>query len=82
MRREGVKLRAAGARRQDFERLIYPVFGTGAIADIRRSEIVRLLERSWFGSDRGGVSWLDGAQRYPGPRRDPVSLLQDPWQWA
>jgi integrase len=43
-RREGVKLRSVKARRSVFERLILPVLGDRPIGDIRRSEIVRLLD--------------------------------------
>jgi integrase len=42
--REGVKLRSAKARRSIFDRLVLPVLGDRPIGDIRRSEIVRLLD--------------------------------------
>jgi len=45
MKREGSKLRTAHRREQDLERLILPALGQRPIADIRRSEISRLLER-------------------------------------
>jgi integrase len=43
--REGKKLRSAEHRRQALGRLVYPVIGARPIADIRRSEMVRLLDR-------------------------------------
>jgi integrase len=42
---EGPKLRSAHARRLRLERLIYPEIGARPIADIKRSEIVRLLDK-------------------------------------
>jgi integrase len=42
--REGSKLRSVGQRRATLERLIYPRLGSRPIADIRRSEIVALLD--------------------------------------
>jgi integrase len=43
--REGKKLRSAEDRRRALARLVYPVMGARAIADIRRSDIVRLLDK-------------------------------------
>jgi integrase len=42
---EGAKLRSAETRRKTFERLIYPEIGSRPIADIRRSELVKLLDQ-------------------------------------
>jgi integrase len=42
--REGKKLRTVEDRRQTMARLVYPVIGARPIADIRRSDIVRLLD--------------------------------------
>jgi integrase len=42
--REGKKLRTIDERRQTLARLVYPVVGNSPIADIRRSDIVRLLD--------------------------------------
>jgi integrase len=42
--REGKKLRTGKDRRQTLARLVYPVIGPRPIADIRRSDIVRLLD--------------------------------------
>jgi integrase len=42
---EGPKLRSVNVRRQQLERLIYPEIGARPIADIKRSEIVRLLDK-------------------------------------
>jgi integrase len=42
---EGPKLRSVNVRRQQLERLIYPAIGVRPIADIKRSEIVRLLDK-------------------------------------
>jgi hypothetical protein len=44
LQREGRKLRTIKHRRADLERLIYPRLGSRPIAEIRRSEIVRLLD--------------------------------------
>jgi integrase len=41
---EGPKLRSADERRRTLERLVYPTLGSRPISDIRRSEIVRLLD--------------------------------------
>jgi len=43
--REGKKLRSADYRRAAFERLIFPVLGARQIDSIKRSEIVRLLDK-------------------------------------
>jgi integrase len=43
--REGKKLRSAGYRLAAFERLIFPVLGDRQIESIKRSEIVRLLDK-------------------------------------
>jgi integrase len=44
MQREGRKLRTASPRARLLERLIYPQLGARQIGEIRRSEIVRLLD--------------------------------------
>jgi integrase len=43
--REGKKLRSLSVKRSVFERLIYPVLGARQIDSIKRSEIVRLLDK-------------------------------------
>jgi integrase len=43
-RREGASLRSAKGQRSVFDRLILPAFGERPIGDIRRSEIVRLID--------------------------------------
>jgi integrase len=43
--REGGKLRSAKPRRQMLERLVIPEFGNRDIGSIKRSEIIRLLDR-------------------------------------
>jgi integrase len=43
--REGRKLRSADWREKVLERLVYPVIGSRPIAEIRRSEIVKLLDK-------------------------------------
>jgi integrase len=43
--REGGKLRSSALRRSALERLVYPVLGSMPITAIRRSDIVRLLDR-------------------------------------
>src|SRR5262249_21757665 len=45
LEREGGKLRTADDRRATFERLIYPKLGSQPIDQIKRSEIVRLLDK-------------------------------------
>jgi integrase len=50
MRREGTKLRSADWRRGVLARHIYPALGARPIAEIRRSEIVALLDRIEEGS--------------------------------
>jgi integrase len=42
--REGKKLRTVEKRRRTLARLVYPAIGSRPIADIRRSDIVRLLD--------------------------------------
>jgi integrase len=42
---EGHKLRTAGVRRQRLERLVYPEIGHRPVVEIRRSEVVRLLDK-------------------------------------
>jgi integrase len=44
-KREGDKLRSADHRRATFERLIYPALGSRQIDTIKRSEIVRFLDK-------------------------------------
>jgi integrase len=43
--REGSKLRTAGVRKATLERLAYPALGDRPISEIKRAEIVRLLDR-------------------------------------
>jgi len=50
MRREGGKLRSKAYRARALERLIYPTLGNRPIADIKRSDIVRLLDKIEDGS--------------------------------
>jgi integrase len=45
LKREGKKLRSADQRAATLERLVYPALGARPIADIRRKDIVRLLDR-------------------------------------
>src|SRR5262249_3276838 len=45
MAREGAKLRSAKWRKSALERHVYPTLGSRPIGEIRRSEIVRLLDR-------------------------------------
>jgi Arm DNA-binding domain len=45
LQREGPKLRSAGERRRVFERLVYPKIGASQIEAVRRSDIVKLLDR-------------------------------------
>jgi integrase len=50
MAREGSKLRSADWRKGVLNRHIYPILGSRPIAEIRRSEVVRLLDRIEAGS--------------------------------
>ena len=43
-RRDGAKLRSAHDSRRDLDRLVFPVLGNRPIADVRRKDIVRLLD--------------------------------------
>jgi integrase len=45
MAREGSKLRSARNRQANLDRLILPTFGARPIGEIKRSEIIRLLDR-------------------------------------
>jgi hypothetical protein len=51
--REGQKLRTAKWRKSALERLVYPVIGSRPIGDIRRSELVSLLDK--IEDDQGPV---------------------------
>jgi Arm DNA-binding domain len=51
--REGKKLRTAKWRKSALERLVYPVLGARPIGDIRRSELVSLLDK--IEDDQGPV---------------------------
>jgi integrase len=50
MAREGVKMRSAGWQKGALDRHVYPTLGARPIAEIRRSEIVRLLDQIEEGS--------------------------------
>ena len=56
LRREAKQLRSIAERRRIFERYIYPQLGARQIDSIKRSEIVRLLDRI---EDRNGPSKAD-----------------------
>jgi integrase len=58
MAREGSKLRSAEWRRHVLERLVYPAIGTKPISEIRRSDIVRLLDKI---QDQSGPAMADKA---------------------
>ena len=59
--REGKKLRTGDARRHALARLVYPVIGSRPIADIRRSDIVRLLDKI---EDKSGPVMADRTLAY------------------
>src|SRR5262245_51114540 len=61
--REGKNLRTLKDRRQTLARLVYPVIGAKPIADIRRSEIVRLLDGI---EDKNGPVQADRTLAYIG----------------
>jgi integrase len=45
LKREGGRLRSVEDRRATLQRLVYPMIGDRAVADIKRSEIIRLLDK-------------------------------------
>jgi integrase len=45
LRREGGKLRSEKSRRSVLARLVYPIIGDRPVGEIKRSEIIRLLDR-------------------------------------
>jgi integrase len=53
LERDGAKLRSSGWRRAVLERLVYPTLGSRPITSIRRSDIVRLLDK--IEDERGGA---------------------------
>ena len=59
--REGSRLRTIDERRAAFERLIFPKLGDRQIGEIKRSEIVRLLDRV---EDQNGPVMADHALAY------------------
>jgi integrase len=61
LKREGKKLRSANQRAATLERLVYPKFGSRQIDDIRRSEIVNLLDQV---EDERGPVMADHALAY------------------
>jgi integrase len=56
LKREGKRLRTEHQRRITLERLVYPKLGTRAITDIKRSDIVRLLDNI---EDNNGATMAD-----------------------
>jgi integrase len=60
-RREGDKLRSAAYRRRAFARLIFPQFGSRPIADIKRGDIVALLDHV---EDERGPAMAELVLRY------------------
>jgi integrase len=61
MHRDGAALRTADARRAVFDRHVLPTLGAKAIGEIKRSEIVALLDRI---EDRAGPSAADTVLAY------------------
>jgi integrase len=59
--REGGRLRTTDERRRTFERLIFPKLGARQIDSIRRSDIVRLLDKI---EDESGAPMADHALAY------------------
>jgi integrase len=86
MKREGGRLRSADWRRGVLERLVYETLGAQPIADIKRSDIIRLLDKIEAGElkrkgkpVKGGVVMADRARRHPPGHelaRDPVGRFQ------
>lgn len=64
MQIEGAKLRSAKWRQGVLDRLIYPTLGSRPIAEIKKSEIIRLLDKIHEGTPlavKGGAVMADGA---------------------
>jgi hypothetical protein len=64
MQLEGAKLRSAKWRQGVLGRLIYPTLGSRPIAEIKKSEIIRLLDKIQEGAPlgvKGGAVMADGA---------------------
>jgi integrase len=59
--REGKRLRSIDQRRAVFERLVYPKLGARQIGEIKRTEIVRLLDKI---EDESGPAMADQVLRY------------------
>jgi integrase len=55
-KREGGRLRSADWRKRTLERLVYPTLGAKQIGEIKRSEIVRLLDKI---EDENGATMAD-----------------------
>ena len=60
-RREGRKLRTAGERQRRLALLVYPRLGSRQIEDVRRSDVVKLLDKI---EDENGASMADHALSY------------------
>ena len=56
--REASKLRTADVRRSILERLVFPIIGGMAVEDIKRSDIIRMLDKI---EDENGPGAADGA---------------------
>jgi integrase len=52
-KREGGRLRSAEKQQDDLERLVYPTLGDRPVAEIRRSDIIRLLDKIEEGKPLG-----------------------------
>jgi integrase len=72
--REGVKLRSVAARRSVFDRLVLPILGSRPIGDIRKSEIIRLLDNiednNGPGSARVTLAYLGKVMNWHAGRDD------------
>jgi integrase len=56
LKREGAKIRSGDRRASDLKRLVYPKLGARPIAEIKRSELIRLLDHI---EDANGASQSD-----------------------
>ena len=64
---EGRQLRTSAARENDLDRLVYPTLGNRPIKEIRRSDIVRLLDKIEVGTPlgiQGGKTQADRTLAY------------------
>ena len=74
--REASKIRTSDRRRDIFERLVFPVIGGMPVEDIKRSEIIRMLDKieDDNGPERLIRRWPTRAGFSPGTKSDTTTL--------